>query len=265
MCFGISVALALGCTNEGPVRSSHVISEAGSDQDALDARARTVRDSAQTSDSAAQCAAPHIPGSTDAAATRADADASFPPNDAAAPPTDCLAPCVWDLVKNCLPRGQCISQVTEDNAPVSFGDVICVPGTGWTGTRHGTSARIYGRSVSIYVDNRFCYGFSESQMSGVLGLYGIGWTPSGTPASVIGGPLAPGVPGIVGSNEWGPIACGTRQAFAAHPECASTGPCPAETGITFYDIDPDQPHCAPWRDIAYAAYGMFRCTEGCCP
>lgn len=266
---GATAVLVSSCESEGSVRLRRVTTEGGIDADLSEAAAPIVRDSAVIRDSAPQCDAVHFPGSTDAAGpTRSDSAGSIAANDAGAPPTDCLAPCVWELVKNCLPPGPCVSQTIEPRSPFySYSALMCVAGTGWAGTQDTPSSlRTSNSSVSVYVDDAFCYGFSISQMSGVTGLNALWWTgPRGYHGAAIGGPTGGGIPGFIARTRWGPVACGTVEAFLANPECVQGGRCVDGGGVTFYDVDPDQPHCAPWRSVAYAAYGRFSCTPGCCP
>lgn len=260
--FGAAIAPLHGCDGDTSAATQHVTLEAGSDGESSAADVVVIEDAAPL------CDAVHLPGSSDdAGESRRDA-AARAANDAGMPPSDCLAPCVWELVKDCLPQGQCVSQAYGPRSSFfSYSELMCVPGTGWAGTRDvPSSLRTSGHSVSIYVDDRFCYGFSASQMSGVASLHALWWTaPTGPRASVIAGPTGAGIPGIIGLTQWGPVACGTAEALAANLECVQNRNCPDGSGVTFYDVDPDQPHCAAWRDIAYAAYGSFSCRKGCCP
>ena len=157
-----------------------------------------------------------------------------PPSDAGAPPPDCVPPCVWELVKDCLPSGPC---VYERGAVLSVGELglMCTETGSWTNawvtTRRGTS------NDDIYVDGNLCFNLYTQWNLGSDFSNLLTWNDAN---------------GSDVAHAWYRSGNGYERV-----QCANSD--------EWLSVDPSAPHCEPWRSAVDAAYGRFNCSPGCCP
>jgi hypothetical protein len=59
------------------------------------------------------------------------------------------------------------------------------------------------------------------------------------------------------------VFCGSLPELLDGLKCMNDGTCDASAARS-YDVDPSQPHCAPWRAIIAAAHGSYCCQPGPC-
>lgn len=170
--------------------------------------------------------------------------------DAGVPPADCIAPCVWDVIKNCLPTGSCISETPRFSQTIS--------------TTYHTSCWSDG--------NRWAYSFSAPPSNASTDAVYVG-------ASVCyevktGDPLYPGqvewydaagtliATGFMGTTYCGPAgALPTLSCPEGQCVCDGLTNCPAASEVTGYTADINQPHCAQWKALMTGE----ACQSGCCP
>jgi hypothetical protein len=165
------------------------------------------------------------------------------------PPSDCVAPCVWDVIKDCLPVGPCIGQPLEQQP--GSGDetsLDCAPDNDWWGANFSTFTR---GTYDVYVRGSPCFHFRSSSVDGVFGFTCETWSDG-----------AGNVRARVLFS--GPVYCGTPEALNALGSCSGPRIDPATTGATAYAVDPSKPHCAPWANAIATAFGV-NCRAGCCP
>ena len=238
---GLAVAASDASSNQGPDRAWTHATMDGRASSALNADASPPMCGAGTVDAS--------PAVVDAG----DASAAF---DAGTPPPDCIPPCVWDLMKNCLPAGPCVRQAYEHtgNCPSPLTDGISA--ACWSVDQRREIVKYCDQSVSktVYVGNRLCYGESLSGQN--LGpTIGELWNSAGERVAGGTGSLSDPVPRT--------IACGPP-GFFRDINCAVYGQCDGGQVIA-YHFDIDQPHCAPWRPLWEPFFETGSCNSGCCP
>jgi hypothetical protein len=159
------------------------------------------------------------PSSRDASRPSSRDASSTPPTDAAepdavaldgsspGPPEDCIPPCLWRLVRQCLPPPSCVSDVADATGESHR----CAPGgTWWSHTADQGQAGVH---TEVYRDGKLCYSLGEGGAGPPGGKFYtdgsgtfVAWTTDD---------------GTEGSCSWsnGPGA-GLRTLFPTRPDCA---------------------------------------------
>jgi hypothetical protein len=215
---------------------------------------------AMTSDAEHSCALATVARPRDATATT-PVDMSNPAVDwdAAAPPEDCLAPCVWDVVRHCLPPVACTYQ-DYGSSGVASQHLSCGENDWWD---IGTTTAVfnYGYRGDIYVAGRLCFSFGESERSpsGIFGprIWEGNWGDANGDAVAVAYRSDSGDQNDV-------VFCRNGDQPLAIVPCTSHEDCLSK-GILAYGVAPTASKCAPWRRIIDAAYARFDCARGCCP
>ena len=166
-------------------------------------------------------------------------DTSSPSDAGAMPPPDCVAPCVWELIKNCLPSGPCFAEI----GPESLARVgqSCSETGNWLDLWFiGTPPFSNGYAHTIFADDRSCYGVALN-----------------IPRYLPGSPIVLGA-----SRSW---TDANVSVVASQPLTASgLGPVRCVSTGESFSVNSAAPHCEPWRAAVDAADGNFGCSPGCC-
>lgn len=169
------------------------------------------------------------------------------PDEAGDPPSHCIAPCVWELMKNCRPKGRCVSQDYSAESPLTAG-VSCAPDDDWWDVRSGEQGLQEWNSDEFYLDRCFCYSFMMSNATAGCCSPPWWWAAWGDAAGRM----------IAADFNYpsGPVVCGPfdslKTPFDAYLPDGVLAP-----GFTAYAIDSKNQDCDAWR--------APQCEPGCCP
>lgn len=165
-----------------------------------------------------------------------DASVEFSQGDAGpAPPPYCVAPCVWEVVKHCIPTlDTCVTNHDAGPAFGGFDSVTCDPTTGWAEFSGVVGPKHSRFTVSRYGETCFQwdYGYAPIQAAGFSDRSGR------TLAIVLGGNV---------------VYCGATYADLANVvsnhALTDGGLVLADGGFArAYPLDRSQPECAAWQD-----------------
>jgi hypothetical protein len=213
--------------------------------------------------SSAEAAVPHCPKRVaslpDGATAGSACDGGRPPqnDEAGNPPSHCIAPCIWELIKNCRPRGPCITQ--EYPAPnvglpkhLFSSGTSCAADNDWWDVYSGTTTVSPGGYHDVYLGECPCYRFTRTATdNGLTGIvpWHVRWYDGA---------------GSVVADGWGHprsrVLCGPFETLDKPEDAWLTdagGPLGPAPGFTAHDMDPTSPDCARWLSPA--------CDSGCCP
>jgi hypothetical protein len=161
------------------------------------------------------------------------------------PPQRCMAPCVWDLIRSCLPRGKC----GVDN--------------GWSLVEDPFSDLRGFYGYKVFVQGRLCFGFSYGSVprshslpqwsytneegkvvARALGTRGAGFLAGSMVCSVVSGVVRPN------GTYLGPCDGGAATSYDADaaPYPVGSPVCTSSSAVT-YSVDPNRPECAAWRGM----------------
>jgi hypothetical protein len=260
--FVVFVGSCSGSDSAAPPDAKGDVSiDSGSDEASTDAESS---DALSDGASSALCDGTFWIEPSDAATGIADGQRNEPV-DAGTPPTSCFAPCVWELIKSCLPVGLCATESysTETWNSTNSTSVSCWPSIQrWSVQTSRLSASSSSVHTDVYLGDRLCYSHGwSSQRSGITSAVSTEEWRDGAGQLVASA--------LSDSPTPTTIYCGPPEALALN--CFTAPGACDQSEISGYDIDSRDPACAAWLDLAYGSSASGRsiehgtCQRGCCP